>query len=302
MIIKKRDASKTRIAYLENYEAPGMDSIQRQGLKQAAARLRADSTSDNACSQIDSYFSESKDWLVIHDLRIQHANRILQINHLLISNACEFYIVDSRYLKNGLTLSANGQCWVQSNTQKKSIASPLKKLNRDIRMLRDIIENADQLPRFLGISPTINIQGYILTNPAQKIQRPPSSAIDTSAVIASDMLFATVWEKRQKRHSWMGSKINTIDSATLHKLTQALLSMHSPAVTTKLMTANLSNVEHLQHQEQDTAHCAQCGTPVSIYVRDQCFRHMSVYRGQVLCIPCQATARNESRPSIACGF
>ncbi len=291
MIVKQRDASKIRIAYLENYEAPGMDIVQRQGLKQAAARLRADTTSDNACNQIDGYFAESKDWLVIHDLRIRHANRAIQINHLLISNACEFYIIDSRYIKNALVLNENGQCWVQTNQHKKTIASPLKKLNRDIRILRDIIENAKLLPRFLGISPTINIQGYILTNPAKKTQKPLSSALDTSAVIASDMLFATVWEKRQKGQNWIGRKVNNINAATLHNLTQDLLSMHSPAIPTKLMTINLSNVEHLREHEQDTSHCAQCGTPISTYVRDQCFRHMSIYRGQVFCIPCQATAR-----------
>ncbi len=297
MIVKKRDATNHKVAYLETYEAPDMDSVQRQGLKQAAARLKASCTSDNACSQIDSYFADSKDWLVIHDLRIQHAHQIIQINHLLISSALDFYIVDSRYLKSGLTLNENGQCWVQNNNRNVPIASPLNKLNRDIRIMRDIIKSAKQLPRFLGISPMINVQGYILTNPSLKTHKPLSSELDTSAVIASDMLFATVWEKRQ---SWMRSKVNNIDSITLYKLTQALLSMHTPTTPQLVMNNNMVNAGHLQHPEQDTTHCAKCSKPVTAYVREQCFRHMGRLRGQVLCVPCQAAVQNEpKRPAVS---
>ena len=129
MIVKERDATKKRIAYLETCEKPGMDLIQRQGLQQAAARLRADCTSGNACRYIDGYFAQSEDWLVIHDLRIRHARQIVQINHLLISRSLEFYIVDSRYLKNGLTLNENGRCWATTGKHSTPIASPLNKLN-----------------------------------------------------------------------------------------------------------------------------------------------------------------------------
>ena len=66
MIVKERGATKKRIAYLETFDTPGMDSIKRQGLKQAAALLRADCTSDEACRHIDSYFANSEDWMVIH--------------------------------------------------------------------------------------------------------------------------------------------------------------------------------------------------------------------------------------------
>ncbi len=290
MIIKERDATKNRIAYLENYEAPGMDSIQRQGLIQAAARLRADCTKGNACRQIDSYFAESKDWLVIHDLRLQHAQQIIQINHLLISSELKFYIVDSRYLKNGLKLNENGQCWVQSGSQSKPTASPLNKLNRDIRILRDIIKKAKELPRFLGISPTISVEGYILTNPALKSHKPPSSVLDSSAVIASDMLFASVWEKRQ---SWIRSKVISVDADSLYNLSQALLSLHIPAVSTKLMDVNLRHYKHPQDQKQDTSHCAHCGEPVTGYAREECFRHIGIFRGLFLCVVCQAAAQNQ---------
>lgn len=274
-----------------------MDSIQRLGLKQAAARLRADCTSDNACSQIDSYFAESKDWLIIHDLRIRHASQMIQINHLLISSAFEFYIVDSRYIKSGLVLNENGRCWAQANNQKTPIASPLNKLNRDIRILRDVIKNAKELPRFLGISPTISVRGYILTNPALKTHKPPSSALDSSAVIASDMLLASVWEKR---HNWMQSKVKNTDSNNLRNLAQALLSMHMPTVPSKLTDANITQRHHLLHQEQDTSHCAQCSKPVTAYVREQCFRHMGIFHGQILCIPCQAAVQNEpGQPAVS---
>lgn len=291
MIVKERDATKNRIAYLETFEAPGMDSIQRQGLKQAAARLRADCTSDYACREIDSYFANSKDWLVIHDLRLAHEKRIIQINHLLISSALKFYIIDSRYLKNGLTLNENGQCRVQHGNHSTPIASPLNKLNRDIRILRDIIKNAKELPRFLSMSPMISVEGYILTNPALKTHKPLSSVLDTSAVIASDMLFASVLEKRQ---SWMRSKIDNGDTNTLSKFTQALLSLHIPTVSTKLMDTNLTYYKHPQDQEQDTSHCAQCSKPVTAYVREQCFRHMGIYRGQILCVSCQAAVQNQA--------
>jgi len=55
----------------------------------AAARLRADPTTQFACDFIDKYFGDSDEWAVIHDLRFRVGSRALQLNHVLISNALD---------------------------------------------------------------------------------------------------------------------------------------------------------------------------------------------------------------------
>jgi hypothetical protein len=295
MIVKERDATKTRIAQLEAYESPDMDNIQRQGLKQAAARLRADSTSETACEYIDSYFSESSEWLIIHDLRMRYETHVMQINHLLISSSLDFYIVDSRYIKHGLNIDNNGRCWAVTHEQTKPIASPLNKLNRDIRILRDIIKSTKNLPSFIGISQPFSVQGYVLTNPTIRSQRPASDLLDTSAIIASDTLFSYVWEKRQ---SWLRSKLRHVESTKLCNFTQTLLSQHIPSVSNRLVGTRLSQLELLSNEEEDTSHCAQCSQPVTAYIREQSFRRMDICRGHVLCIDCQNKVQNQTTQTI----
>ncbi len=291
MIVKERDAAKLKIAWLESYESPNLDNIQRQGLKQAAARLRADNTSETACAYIDSYFSETPDWLIIHDLRLRHKTHVMQINHLLISTSLDFYIVDSRYIKNGLKFDENGRCWSLSSGQCKPIASPLNKLNRDVRILRSILKSTEDLPKLLGVSQPYSVQGYILTNPTIRSPRPPGELQDTSSVIASDMLFSTVWEKRQ---SWLRSKIAHTNPNKLRSFVQTLLSLHIPKVPSKLLDENLLQSELTQSRDEDTSHCAQCHEPVTAYIREQSFRRMDICRGRVLCIKCQNVAQQQA--------
>ena len=284
MIAKQRDATRNRIAILESCQSPGMGTVQRQGIRQAAARLKADSTSARACAHIDSYFSDCDEWAVIHDLRIQHDSHILQINHLLVSASFDFYIIDSRYSKCALKVDASGKCWARSDGHSAVIASPLDKLCRDTRALIHIIKSTGILPRFLGLTPSISVHGFILTNPSLKTEKPASSLLDTSAVISSDMLFALLWEKRQ---SWLKTTFNQTDSSTLLGVAQSLSSHHKPSVPTSL-TDTARVPEHFSlHQQPDTAHCAQCGKPVSAQSREYSFRNMDVFAGQVLCMKCQ---------------
>lgn len=292
MIVKERDATKLKIARLESFESPDLDSIQRQGLRQAAARLRADNTSETACEYIDSYFSESQDWLIIHDLRLRHDTHVMQINHLLINSSLDFYVVDSRYIKHGLEFDENGRCWALSTEKSKPVASPLNKLNRDLRILRSILKDANNLPRFLGMTQPYSVQGFILTNPTLRSPKPPSEIQDTASVIAADMLFSTVWEKQQ---NWLRSKINHTNPTKLRDFVQTLLSLHVPSVSKTLLDENVSQSDVLHYEGEDTSHCAQCQKPVTAYIREQSFRRMDICRGHVLCIDCQSAAQKQPR-------
>ncbi len=284
MILKERDATKSRIAFLESHNTPDTDQLERQSLMQAAARLRADSTSSDACHFIDQYFADVEDWLVIHDLRIKDAKQSMQINHLLISSSLDFYIIDSRYLSNALKLNANGQCWALTSNHCTPITSPLRKLGRDIRILKSIIKNTKCLPRFIGLSPMFQVNGFILTNSSLKSHKPKNNELDTSMVIAADALFRTVWDKQE---SSLLRSVKRLDPATLRSVAESLLAMHTPSFSSDLMDVTLPKHLSAKALEEDTSHCASCKTPVTAYVRERSFRRMDLYQGRVLCMNCQ---------------
>ncbi|NTV47823.1 MAG: NERD domain-containing protein, partial [Chlorobiales bacterium] len=38
----------------------------------------------------------SKNWAVIHDLRLEHENQVAQIDHLMINRSFDFYVLESK--------------------------------------------------------------------------------------------------------------------------------------------------------------------------------------------------------------
>ena len=90
MLAKTRDAVDTSIETLEWRARNASDAVTRAAYVSAAARLRADPTTEAAVKFIDKNFADTQEWAVIHDLRFRVGTRALQLNHVLISN-CLLY-------------------------------------------------------------------------------------------------------------------------------------------------------------------------------------------------------------------
>ena len=282
MIAKERDASELRIRHLENMNTGHMDTVGRMGVHQSVARLRADSTTHSACEFINENFAQSPIWAVLHDLRLVHNKRIVHINHLLINSSMEFYCLDTRFINDGIVIDEHGTCCLQLGKIQKLVSSPLSKLNRDIRFLKNFLKQNNILPRCFGISKNATIKGYVVTSSSLRIDRPPTKLLDTSQVIPADSLFPLIW---QEPASWI-NKHGKLDSKELLRETaNRLISLHKPTVALE-SGAVKPRIEPILFQS-DLSHCGKCGSPVCSEVREESMRNMRIFSNRILCINCQ---------------
>ena len=62
-----------------------------------------------AAYNIDFHYADSKNWMVIHDLRLEHQGQSAQIDHLLINRFMEIYVCESKRFGEGIAINEHGE-------------------------------------------------------------------------------------------------------------------------------------------------------------------------------------------------
>ena len=226
MILKTRDASAEAIARLERGAGLEADPVRRAALAGAASRLRADSTTEDACALIDRDFGAAEEWVVLHDLRLGVGTGTLHLNHLLVSDRLECVCVDTRYLRRGLEPTGGGGFRAFDARGSLPVASPLAKAARDVRLLRALLAEAQLLPRRFGIGPRATLRGVVLTDPSLRIGVPFDERRDAVGVVPADGLFPMLWKRR---HRTLGP-FERLSRDDLASLCEGIARLHRPSV------------------------------------------------------------------------
>lgn len=232
MIVKNRDATLTTIKKLELTAVKTADSVKRSACVGAASRLRADPTTEFATELIDKQFADSEEWAVVHDLRLWINGHALQINHLLVSNTLSFICLDTRFLHYGVKMGDAGQFHVFNDSETRRVASPINKMAKDVRMFRDHVQNLGVLPSRFGIVQRAMLKGYVLTDPALRIDLDASPASNNVGVCSSDALFPMLWKKNHRASRVFVKNLSADD---LFDLAAHVADLHTPAFSPTLL-------------------------------------------------------------------
>ena len=97
MIIKKMDSKREELDEITSLLKGRLSPYQRFLLEREARSIKngAQGEEDSAY-YIDFYFGNSRNWTVIHDLRLEHQGQSAQIDHILINRFFDFYILESK--------------------------------------------------------------------------------------------------------------------------------------------------------------------------------------------------------------
>lgn len=98
MLLKSADDRAPDIAALEALRArPGLDERTARRIEREiwAMRLGATAESD-AAYLLDFDFRDSRNWAVIHDLRLEVDGQVAQMDHLAISRMLEIYVCEKQ--------------------------------------------------------------------------------------------------------------------------------------------------------------------------------------------------------------
>jgi hypothetical protein len=129
----------------------------------------------DAAYEIDFHLATRESYAVIHDLRLEFAGRVAQIDHLLINRVLDFWVYETKAFSQGVKIDENGEWYRYGGKFARGMASPVKQNGRHVEVLRDVFaKGAPRLPRRLGVSlkPTFHPVVLISNTPASTVQKP----------------------------------------------------------------------------------------------------------------------------------
>lgn len=173
MIIKSIDDKNVAVDVLEGL-AGQADGQARKNIEVELRNVRSGHKGEkDAAYFIDFDLQKSKNWVVIHDLRVEAAGRVAQIDHLLINRVLQIYVLESKSFHSGMKITEEGE-FLRWNDWKKTyegMPSPLAQNERHVAVLQDAIKEIS-LPTRLGLRLEPTYEPYVLVSSQARIDRP----------------------------------------------------------------------------------------------------------------------------------
>lgn len=97
MVLKDKDSLEPQVKRLEQALEGSVTEAERRKIERDLAVMRSGIRGEEeAAYHIDFHLKDSRNWVVIHDLRLEWRGRTAQIDHLLIDRWLEVYVVESK--------------------------------------------------------------------------------------------------------------------------------------------------------------------------------------------------------------
>ena len=110
MIFKRRNSKIEEIEELKQLLSCDLTEKQRFSVERELNAInKGASGEDDSAYYLNFYYGKSKNWAIIHDLRIELEGIVAQIDHILINRIFDFYILESKSYKNGIKITENGE-------------------------------------------------------------------------------------------------------------------------------------------------------------------------------------------------
>lgn len=243
MIIKKFEPRGDELRILEELLEQA-DSQRRRSIEKEIRNVRAGTAAEKESAyHIDFGLESSKNWVVIHDLRVEASGRVAQIDHLLINRLMEVFVLESKSVHSGIKITEEGEFlrWNDWMKTYEGMASPLSQNERHIAVLADALKSIE-LPSRLGMRLEPTFESYVLISPKARIDRPKK--FDTSRIVKSDDFVKTMF--RQGEEISTGKALLTItkiiSQESLETLGHQIASLHRPSTIDYRAKFGISNL------------------------------------------------------------
>ena len=300
MIIKKRDSKQKEIEELNTLLSLPLPENKRFLIERELRFIKSGDLGENDSAYfIDFHYAPSKNWAVIHDLRLKHLDRVAQIDHLLINRFFDVYVLESKNFSYAVKITGNGEFLAEYNNRYYAIESPIEQNNRHILVLEKIMKQYEIMPTRLGVTITPKFRPYVMVASKARVIRPSKDRFDTSMVIKADTLPTTI-EKVVDAMPHLAvlttaSKMSSTD--TLKKVATRLAALHKPIkidyrkrfgiedeAPAKQSSSRSTGVE-----KQGRFYCSKCEKTITEKIAKFCWDNKRRFGGKAYCLICQKT-------------
>ena len=154
MLVKEADDKQPAIDELQKLlELTDLRAFQRKAVTKEINIMRSGIKGEKeAAYELDFRYKSSKNYILLHDLRLVVNQHVAQIDHLLIDRCLNVYIFETKNFSSGIKINENGEFLSWNSYQKtfEGIPSPLAQNERHTLVLNDFFKT-HEMPTRLGL-------------------------------------------------------------------------------------------------------------------------------------------------------
>lgn len=230
MIIKQADDRRQDLRTLQRLSEDQFndiaDSIKR--INQEICNIKAGIKSErDAAYLMKIHYGSHPNWMVLHDLRIEHNSLVAQIDHLIINHRLEMWVCESKHYSEGIAINECGEFTSFYGNKPLGGASPIEQNNTHILILKRLFDSGVlKMPKRLGLTIKPTLKGLVLVSKEARISRPSTKIAGIETVIKADMLFKAIEQSSGK----VGPLkiIKTVNHETLETFAREIANLHKP--------------------------------------------------------------------------
>jgi len=288
MIFKEKDREELQGLELALRRPLPRGERQRLLLAWRRAGLRGE---EEATYHINFHLANLPNWAVIHDLRVEWKGRTAQIDHLLMSQLLEIYVVESKSFRTKVCY-ANGRWEQLKSNDWEPIPSPVEQNERHILVLKEMIHDLHLAPTRLGLRMQPTFYNVIVVEPSCSV---PGKYKGDGRIYWMDALVRKIGNEDPPDLD----QFKIISQQSLHLFASKLVAYHSPAVRPANGGASRRNTAKkfspLMLVERQ---CDACGGGVSAAEARFCKSRRDRFEDRLLCRKCQASVPQP--PRVGC--
>ncbi|MBK1680466.1 nuclease-related domain-containing protein [Rhodocyclus tenuis] len=328
MIIKEADDKRAQVAALRALLArPDCSPETRKRIEQEIRNIQAGVKGEaEAAYEMKVHYGESRNWAIIHDLRVEFGDLIAQIDHLVINRWLDIWVCESKHFSEGVAINEHGEFAAFFGSKPYGVPSPIEQNEKHILILQRLFESgAIALPTRLGFTIMPELKSLVLVSKHARISRPKTKVQGLERVIKNDQFFKTVDKATGEKGLLSTRKI--ISSDTLEQVANAIACLHTPnsfdwpakfglsrvpptqasshAAVSELKTepelapdraptttaernvVALAGAAKSEAKPKQNSICHSCGETVSYAVAKFCWFNKPKFGGKVYCMVCQ---------------
>lgn len=228
MILKEREDSSHDLEVLEGLLThPGVNSITRKQIEEQIRTLISGIGGEaDAAYEMKVHLGAAKNWIVIHDLRIEHDGLVAQIDHLVINRLLEVWLLESKRFANGVKINEQGEFATFYDRIPMGMPSPIEQNNRHRLILQRVFDaGLVKLPTRLGMTLKPSLKSLVLISRGA-IQRPAKSFAGLETVIKNDQLVSTLFKSIDEGNPLALARV--VGADTLEQFGRRIVELHRP--------------------------------------------------------------------------
>lgn len=321
MIIKSIDDKTPQLATLQALlTRPDATNDIKRRIEQEIRNIQAGIKGEKETAyEMDFHYGSSKNWMLIHDLRIECDGRVAQIDHLVINRFLEIWVCESKHFSEGLSINEHGECAAFYNGKPYGVPSPFEQNSKHIAVLESVFKTGMvKLPTRLGFAIKPSLNSLVLVSKRARINRPYAVVPGLETILKTDQFKSRIDKVIDADNNPL-TLAKLIATDTLEDFVRRLAAIHKPVefnwparfglpqepgpiaaesrstgiaveksttVVEPQSPATMTDKEDVGKPKQKLV-CSACNIPVSYAVAKFCWFNKPKFGGKVYCMDCQ---------------